>query len=176
MRLLPYRSAAAAGDLRFDWAPPSGGHQTLVGRRLDPEDPDPQPHGLDPPPIPLDQYRWMVADEAGRTGRWPSDDGRTGRHAGPSPPHQMTPSQSGSLQGGRLPNIPGPLQPIAWKRRSEGRPPLGDQNGRPIIQRGIDSMMTGFKKLDPKPPSDRYIRQWIKNNPARTNKWWGDDT
>lgn len=50
-------------------------------------------------------------------------------------------------------------------------------DGRPIIQRGIDRMLVGFKKLkDPKPPSDRQVRDWITNHSERTDKWWADAT
>ena len=48
-----------------------------------------------------------------------------------------------------------------------------DENGVPIIQRGIDQMLKGFNKAkDPKPPNERQIRTWIDDHAERTNKWW----
>jgi hypothetical protein len=37
-------------------------------------------------------------------------------------------------------------------------------------------MLIGFEQAkDPKPPSERQIRKWIKTHPERTNKWWNDE-
>ena len=51
---------------------------------------------------------------------------------------------------------------------------LNPKDGTPIIQRGIDLMAVWFK-TDPKPPTERYIRDWINNHWERTSKWWNAD-
>jgi hypothetical protein len=60
------------------------------------------------------------------------------------------------------------------ERVKEVGPLERDPDGVPIVQRGIDLMVKGFKK-DPKPPSERQIRDWINDHPSRTSKWWDDD-
>jgi hypothetical protein len=55
----------------------------------------------------------------------------------------------------------------------QGRKPLPrNKQGEPIVQRAMDLMKDYFDKHDPPPPEDRSIRRWIKDNPARAQKWW----
>jgi hypothetical protein len=60
-----------------------------------------------------------------------------------------------------------------WVQKN-GYPLERHPDGSRIVQCGVDLMMKGFIKLsDPKPPSERQIRQWINDNRPRTDKWWG---
>jgi hypothetical protein len=47
-----------------------------------------------------------------------------------------------------------------------------NKRGEPIVQRAIDLMKDYFEAKEPATPRDRSIRRWIKDNPARTRRWW----